>query len=695
MKRNDKSTDFRLAIDPITMAARLKRLPYLLAFFAPGFAFAGPTGGDVVGGIATISTPDASHTVIDQSSQNAIVNWQQFNVGSNEYVIFNQPNASASILNRIIGGNASEILGNITANGRVFLINPQGIIFGQGATIDVGGLVASTLNIKNEDFMAGRYVLAGDSTAGIVNHGTIKAKEKGFVVLAGDYVHNKGVIEATAGTVVLASGSRMTLDMDGSGLVNYAVSEAALSEHAGVENSGSLIADGGRVVMTARVAGELSRSVVNNQGLVRAQAIVQKGGEIYLTGNNGSVSNSGTLDASGTNGQNGGSVHIHANGNVRHAGTINVRGKNGGTSRLIAELTLTTELGSVVDGRADDSSTGSGGFVELSGHQSFVLAGETKLGKGGTLLLDPTEIIITGGSGNGTPPSGVVYETDIENALFQGTNYYLVASNNIRAQGNFTDYGIDALARAGSTTPIGGLLLGIGSGPYGPSGSSGFSGFTRQAPNGSASPAGSINLSGITINNNSTSANLSLSSDGAIAIYGGTTLGDVVLGKVVGKQIDIAAFGNITADSVFLSKNASPGSINLSSSNGRVVILSAAASTDSQKPQTNEEAQKASASDRFFREPNKPEPTRPHRPSPDDGNNRPIARDETKPAPEKSRPDDASDNRKPRDEKEEKEKKEENKRERADAKDPDALNNSKEIIRVKDSKPLDTGKSCA
>ena len=166
-----------------------------LSLLFPSLALAGPTGGEVVDGTADISTPDSSTTQIDQATASAIINWQTFSVGADEFVIFNQPSASSVVLNRVIGGSMSEILGNLQANGRVFLVNPMGVLFGESARIDVGGLMATTMDINNADFMAGNYVFAGDSTAALENRGVLSANN-GFVVLSADQVRNTGLIEA-------------------------------------------------------------------------------------------------------------------------------------------------------------------------------------------------------------------------------------------------------------------------------------------------------------------------------------------------------------------------------------------------------------------------------------------------------------------------------------------------------------------
>ncbi|HUP92792.1 MAG TPA: filamentous hemagglutinin N-terminal domain-containing protein, partial [Solimonas sp.] len=186
----------KIRLQPLPAALRLQRWSTALAALAvPGLALANPSGAAIVAGQVGLATPDANTLVVNQASQNAVINWQQFSVGGNEFVVFNQPNASAAVLNRVVGGMPSEILGNITANGRVFLVNPQGILFGQGSRVDVGSLVASTLNIADADFLAGKYTLTqGTARPGAVtNQGSIHAADGGFVVLAGDSVSNSGL----------------------------------------------------------------------------------------------------------------------------------------------------------------------------------------------------------------------------------------------------------------------------------------------------------------------------------------------------------------------------------------------------------------------------------------------------------------------------------------------------------------------
>ena len=136
----------------------LKKLSlFTLSCATPGLLLAGPTGEQVVSGNIDITRPDSQTTQITQSTQRGIINWQQFNIGSDEYVQFLQPGRNSVTLNRVVGGNPSSIFGHLSANGQIFLVNQNGVYFGAGAQLDVGGLVASTLDISDDDFLAGRY----------------------------------------------------------------------------------------------------------------------------------------------------------------------------------------------------------------------------------------------------------------------------------------------------------------------------------------------------------------------------------------------------------------------------------------------------------------------------------------------------------------------------------------------------------
>ena len=273
-------------------------------------ALAGPTGGTVVAGQANITGAPGS-TVINQGSQNAVINWANFNINKGESVQFVQPNSNAVALNRVLGNDGTTILGKLSANGKVFIVNPNGILFGQGASVNTAGLVASTLDISNADFMAGNYKFSGNGSGRVLNQGSISAPG-GYVALLGANVSNQGTINARLGSVALAAGNAITLDVAGDGLLNVAVDRGAVG--ALVQNGGLIQADGGSVVLTAQAAGDLLKTVVNNTSVIEAHTIDTRGGTIKLLGDmqSGTVNAGGTLDASAPVSGNGGFIDTSA-----------------------------------------------------------------------------------------------------------------------------------------------------------------------------------------------------------------------------------------------------------------------------------------------------------------------------------------------------------------------------------------------
>ena len=367
----------------------LSKLSFItISCATPGVLLANPSGGQVAAGSITINQLNAGSTQITQTTDRGIINWQQFNVGVDEYVQFIQPGSSSVTLNRVVGGNPSSILGNLSANGQIFIVNQQGVFFGPGSTIDVQGLVASTLNISDANFMAGNYQFNRESGtqdgASVINQGVIAARESGYVVLAGDYVENSGVIQAQLGDVVLASGSQMTLDIVGDGLISFTVDSATVSSLAGAKNTGELYADGGRVIMTAKVANDLASAAVNNEGIIRAQTIAEKEGEIYLLGEGAAAQNTGTLDVRDPAGQNAGTIEISSDTGIK------VRG--------------------VIEG-----------------------------GKGGDLIIDPAVLIVSSFGSGGTTGSTFVDTNVIQTQLNAGMNVALSASSMITF--GYTSYG--------------------------------------------------------------------------------------------------------------------------------------------------------------------------------------------------------------------------------------------------------------
>ena len=271
-----------------------------------------PSGGQVSAGAASISST-ANTLTVQQSTQKAAINWQSFSVGGNATVNFQQPNASSVILNRVVGTEQSVIAGAMNANGQVFLLNSNGVLFTGTSSVNVGGLVASTLNVSDADFMAGRNTFtANGSKASVINLGTINAADGGYVALLGNQVKNEGVISARLGTAILAAGDQVSLNFNGDSLVGVTIDQGTLN--ALVENKQAIYADGGLVVLTAKGLDAVMATVVNNTGEVRAQTIADKEGKIYLLGgmDNNRTEVGGTLDASAPNGGNGGFVETSA-----------------------------------------------------------------------------------------------------------------------------------------------------------------------------------------------------------------------------------------------------------------------------------------------------------------------------------------------------------------------------------------------
>ncbi|MCP4334134.1 MAG: filamentous hemagglutinin N-terminal domain-containing protein [Gammaproteobacteria bacterium] len=539
---------------PDGRAIRPRLLISAIACLLPAATLAGPKDGQVVVGQSSISTPDANTTIIRQTTDKSVINWQSFSVGTKEYVKFVQPQTSSISLNRVVGGNPSSILGSLSANGQVYLVNPNGIYFGEGARVDVSGIVASVLDISNTDFMSGNFVFEGsaDENLGkVINDGIINARNEGYVVLMGDYSENNGVIQAQMGKVVLASGSRVTMDISGNSLISVAVNEAALSDLAGVKNSGEIYADGGRVIMTARVADNLIGSAVNNEGLIRANSIVEKDGAIFLTAIGGDVTNSGTLDASAAADSNvdGGGVLVYSDRDITlsSGAAIHARGDGdgaGGVVRVIAEDVLDHQQGA---GISVAGSPHAGGFVEVSGHGGLRLRGQVDVGSGGTLLIDPSTFTINVGAGspNGTAIASVG-STFLVGQLTAGNDVFLVASDSINASAPMT------ITANGAGD--GDLNLVIGTVSSG-GGSLGGPGSSYQCNSAGFCLGGSVGSGNFNVNPDPTGdillGNVKFNLDGRLNVAAGTMAGSVSLGDVL-NAASLNVAGGSTAGTVTL-----------------------------------------------------------------------------------------------------------------------------------------------
>jgi filamentous hemagglutinin family protein len=252
-----------------------------------------PSGAQLVGGQGQVSST-AEGLRITQQSQRLALDWQQFSIGSGRSVEFVQPGRSAVAINRVLGTEVSTIQGTLKANGQVFLLNPNGIWFTPGAQVNVGSLVASTLNLQSEDLAAGRYRFEGGSRASIINEGSIQAASGGAVALLAARVVNSGTIQAPAGQVALGAGSRITLDLGGPALLQ--VDNEALETE--ISQGGAIRADGGRIWLKAQAANALTASVINHSGITEAQALHSgANGEIILFAHGGLLNLDGTVRA--------------------------------------------------------------------------------------------------------------------------------------------------------------------------------------------------------------------------------------------------------------------------------------------------------------------------------------------------------------------------------------------------------------
>ncbi|WP_066477442.1 filamentous hemagglutinin N-terminal domain-containing protein [Bosea sp. WAO] len=348
----------RFGLAPATTAALLATTALVSAQTAL------PTGGQVAAGAASISVSGPAMTV-NQGSQRAIVNWQGFSVGQPNSVNFVQPSASSAILNRVTGAAPSTIAGQITGNGQVFLVNPNGIAITPTGTVKVGGgFVASTLGIADQDFMAGRLKFSGGSApAAVSNDGTITAGAGGFVGLLGGLVSNGGTISVPLGRVGLGAATQATLDPTGDGFLQVAVPPSATTADGKplIAVSGKVAAHGGRVEIKAATAQAAVRDAINISGHVSARSVSGRNGSIVLGGGDGGyVRVSGTVSASGR----ASAGKVVASGRVveiAKGASVRARSKDGQGGTVALKGDIVNNSGTV------DVSGASGGAIDVAG----------------------------------------------------------------------------------------------------------------------------------------------------------------------------------------------------------------------------------------------------------------------------------------------------------------------------------------
>lgn len=345
---------------------------------------ANPTAPTVVHGTATMS--QAGGILNITNSHNAIINWGSFSIGVNELTRFIQPSALSAVLNRVVGQDPSAILGALQSNGRVFLLNPNGIVFGSGAQINVAGLVASTLNLSNDDFLNNRMRFTDGAGAGsVVNQGNITG---GNVYLIGNAVANNGLITSPNGEVVLAAGN--SVELVNPGTPNLRVEVVASTNEA--RNLGTISAEAGRIGIYA--------GLIKQGGIISADSAVAEGGRIMLKSTKSTALEAGSVTSA--------------------------RGTSGGEIIALSGMTDgKTEVAGKLDASAIASGTpGAGGFIETSAAKvkiadsAMITAAGSGGSKAGTWLIDPADFYISNAYG------GDMSATFLSSALdaYGGTN---------------------------------------------------------------------------------------------------------------------------------------------------------------------------------------------------------------------------------------------------------------------------------
>jgi filamentous hemagglutinin family protein len=559
---------------------------FLQAFHAPAEAL--PQGAQVVNGQVVINPG-----LIQQGSDKAIVNWQSFSIAAGETLRVQQPGINSVLLNRVVGGDPSLILGQLQANGRVFLVNPRGIVFGRGSQVDAGSLVASTLDLSDTSFLAGNYRFsAGPDAGGLQADGSINAPG-GTVALVAPQLGVGGSIAARR--VGLGAASTVQVDVEGDGLVLFNLRsdderDVALKFNGRVQAEAS-------AELRAQARGGAAGQVLNMDGIVQARGFSQQGGRIVIDGGTAGITSvNGQADASG---ETGGSIivlgkklalldaaRLDASGRLG-GGSLQVGGgfEGQGTAHnaertwigagveLRADATEQGDGGRVAvwsDGRTDMLGSisarggrlgGNGGSVETSGRQRLNLLGSVDasapLGRAGQWLLDPNDVVIKSNAGTNTnvgaapnfsttDDGAVVDITALNNALTGGTAVTVQTTSS----GANTEHGdIDvqgAIASTGTATLnlIATRNISFSTGSVG----AGAGPLTLNLQAGGSITGSTLNTGGGTVSATSTGGSIALGSVTSTGLTVSSGGGDVTLptGTVTGALSVTTAGGAVT-----------------------------------------------------------------------------------------------------------------------------------------------------
>lgn len=439
---------------PSLQKTRLLASVSLIAFLAAGLPAptqAGdvlPTSGSVAAGSATISAPKSGNLTINQTSSSAVVNWNSFSVGAGNSVTFVQPNAQSSTLNRVTGTTTSTIAGQISANGSVVLVNPNGIqITPTGSVKTQSGFVASTLDTADADFMAGKRIFTGTGqSAAVDNQGRIVTGPGGFVALLGGTVSNSGLISAPLGKIGLGSGEQATLDVNGDQFLQVAVPTNAQTAdgQALITNSGKIRARGGQVILTAATAKTAVREAINMPGSISASSVHGHSGSITFGGGpGGKVRVSGKLGAASRRST---------------GGTVTITGHEVALKKAVIDVSGATGGGTVTIGGKDSTLQAAAVSIDAT---SAIHADGTHIGNGGNVVIWSTGLsavhgVITalGGPSGG---NGGFVETSGETVNFDGITVNTAAAHGLA--GSWLIDPVDLTIDANAATAINAALV--------------------------------------------------------------------------------------------------------------------------------------------------------------------------------------------------------------------------------------------
>jgi|GEM_PF-4713686 len=493
-----------------------------------------PYGPTVQDGSVTFNSPNDVTLNINQMSQEAIIDWIQFCIARGYTVNFNMPGSESVSLNRVTGGDISRIFGALNANGHVWLINPNGIIFGPTSRIDASGFLASSLDISNQNFLNHAYIFTkGPGANGyVINEGRIVVKDGGYVAMLGGAVQNGGLIQAKLGKVSLASGAKMALELDGDGVISVVVdgpvTEKVKDDNGNevkdaVANKGTIAADGGVIILTADVLKDVFENAVNTTGLIQADSIENVNGQIYLRAND-RVNVGGVINAEG------GTVNVDSQG-ANYYGTINSKeglfNANDGDTNLSGTYTGNKTF------MDNGNITVNGDLIintNVAGHANLTIRSDNNNSGGGDFIQKAGTTIRNSGSGNDiTIRSGRTANRGTGNVTL-GT---VISVNNldISAHGG-------SISRNSDTTGVSGNAL------------------TLTAANGIGTNLIPLltTISAVTASN-STTGNIVISNIGDLSVAGAGVVNSALTGNVnleatggIDLDNDISANGNVILD---------------------------------------------------------------------------------------------------------------------------------------------------